>query len=281
MLPGSHWRLAVLLGGLIFAAACSEPRPSSNGPAQVVPAGFLSATRLAAGLEEGWLELLERGLAEGLSPSVIGTDTNRLLIVEIDPARFEPVLYTTPGSGIPALTALEDNAAALVIGSGFVTEAHSLAPVGLLQHEGTVLNPVQVHGYTRILGINDQGIGVVHRKDFQRGLFHSAMQVGPGIVEAGRLDISERDLKRPRYFRSFIAVCRDRWIAGVSLAPSHLRTLGETFLQYAETQALDCGEVVNLAGDRQAVLVMATSAATFTHGDPNTHKLSLIGFTHR
>ncbi len=268
--------LIACLFGLLTAAGCEQPSSPPNGPATAVPAGFLPATTLA----DNWHETLNGELPAGLSSQVVGDGADSLLLFEIDPGRFDPVLLTSPRDGISALTALEENSAALVVGSGFVTEAHSLAPVGLLQHEGTVLNPVQVHGYTRILGINDDGIGVVHRKDYQRGLFHSAIQAGPGVVEAGELDISERDLKRPRYFRSFVAVCRDRWIAGVSLAPTHLRTLGELFLEHSKARSLGCSEVVNLAGDREAVVVTATSAQRiFAHGDPHTHKLSLIGFT--
>ncbi len=273
-MTGRLLRSIACLLGVSMAVGC-EQAPTPNGPATALPAGFLPATTLAA----NWHETLTDETPEGLSSTVVGAGPDRLLVFEIDPDHFEPVLLTSPGNGISALTALQENSATLVIGSGFVTEAHSLAPVGLLQHEGTVLNPVQVHGYTRILGINDDGIGVVHRKDYQRGLFHSAIQAGPGIVEAGELDISERDLRRPRYFRSFVAVCRDRWIAGVSLEPAHLRTLGVLFLEHAQARSLACTEVVNLAGDRQAVLVAATSAGrVFTHGDPHTHKLSLIGF---
>jgi hypothetical protein len=177
---------------------------------------------------------------------------------------------------------LRDNQLTAVLGSGFVRELHGLDPVGLLQVQGQTLSPVQGYGYTRILGINDQGIGVVHRNNYQRDLFHSALQVGPGIIEQGALDISEADLQRPKYFRSFLAICDARWVAGVSLAPAHLYTLGQTLEDFFAASQWQCNDVVNLAGDRQAVLLLATGDATVVyHGDPRTYKASLLGFRSR
>ena len=206
-------------------------------------------------------------------------DSPEFLLIEIDPALMESVLVAKPEQGISALQAVQQNNLNVVVGSGFVTELHSLHPHGLLLHEGRTVNPVQTHGYTRILGINDKGMGVVHKSDFQRQLFHSAIQTGPGIVEEGQLDISERDLQRPKYFRSFVAVCQSRWIAGVSLTPQHLRTLGQQVLAYVQKQQWQCNDVVNLAGDREAVLVVQLAdGGSVYHGDPHTHKVSLIGF---
>jgi len=192
------------------------------------------------------------------------------------------VLIGMPREGTSAEAALRRNHLTVVLGSGFVAELRGLEPVGLLQVQGQTLSPLQGYGYSRILGINDHGIGVVHRDRYQRDLFHSALQVGPGIIEQGRLDISEADLQRPKYFRSFLAICTDRWIAGVSLAPTHLRTLGQTLAGFFEASGLQCDDVVNLAGDRQAVLVLATGDQTIIyHGDPGTYKASLLGFRPR
>ncbi len=268
-------RLFMFSVALLLAAACQDTPEPENGSASAVPVGFeppLSATA-------DWLEELTRSLPERLQARLIGAGDQRLLLMELAASAFEPSLIVAPGEGVSAAQALEQDDLTLVIGSGFVTEAHSLEPVGLLQHEGTALNPVQVHGYTRILGINDQGLGVIHRKDYQRDLFHSALQVGPGIVEAGQLDISERDFKRPRYFRSFVAVCENSWLVGVSLAPTHLRTLGELLLADVTAREAGCDEVVNLAGDRQAVLAVALPEnRLFAHGDARTYKVSLLGF---
>ena len=51
------------------------------------------------------------------------------------------------------------------------------------------------------------GLGVVASREYHHGMFESAMQVGPGVVERGLLDISERDLARPKYFRTFVGTC--------------------------------------------------------------------------
>ena len=129
-----------------------------------------------------------------------------------------------------------------------------------------------------MLGFSDDTIGVVHKQDFERGLFSSAIQVGPGIVEGGQLDISEADLQRPKYFRSILAVCDQTLLAGISTRPAHLRTLGQDPLTYTQQQNLLCDEVVNLAGDRQAILGLRTDQGFIYHGDPTTYKVSLIGF---
>lgn len=264
--------LAVL--GLL---GCDEPPADRAGtPATSVPFGSLPEPA----------DDLRRRLADpevdGLTVHFVGSEDHELLLLEIDAARFDPVLIGLPREGTSAEEALRDNDLAVVLGSGFVAELNGLDPVGLLQVQGQTLSPVQVYGYTRILGINDQGIGVVHRDDYQRDLFHSALQVGPGIIEQGKLDISEADLQRPKYFRSFLAICAARWVAGVSMAPSHLRTLGQTLEDFFGASQWQCGDVVNLAGDRQAVLLLATGDQTIIyHGDPRTYKASLLGFRSR
>ena len=217
--------------------------------------------------------------AEGVTPHHVKNADTRLLVLELDPDQFEAAIVAAPNTGIAASQAMQANNYRVLIGSGFVSELNSLAPVGLLQIEGETLNPVQGYGYTRILGINDAGIGVVHRKDYQRSLFHSALQAGPGIIENAQLDISEKDLQRPKYFRSFVGLCAQRWLIGVSLAPTHLRTLGQAMVDHARRLGWQCDDLVNLAGDRQAVLMLRTSSGDLLyHGDPDTYKVSLIGF---
>ena len=217
--------------------------------------------------------------ADGLTAHEVASVDSPLLVLELDPAYFEPEIVAAPETGIATIDAMQANDYRVVIGSGFVSELNSLAPVGLLQIDGQTLNPVQGYGYTRILGINDSGIGVVHRNDYQRSLFHSALQAGPGIVENAQLDISEKDLLRPKYFRSFVGLCAQRWLVGVSLAPTHLRTLGQAMVDYANRQNWQCEDLVNLAGDRQAVLLLRTRRGELLyHGDPDTYKVSLLGF---
>lgn len=270
-------RSLLLTWAVLGLFGCDEPPANRTGtPAASVPFGSLPEP----------VNDLRRRLAnpdiDGLTTHFAGSGDDELLLVELNPAKFEPVLIGVPREGTSAEEALRDNHLAVVLGSGFVAHLNGLQPVGLLQVQGRTLSPVQGHGYTRILGINDQGIGVVHRDDYQRDLFHSALQLGPGIIEQGKVDISEADLQRPKYFRSFLAICAARWVAGVSLAPTHLRTLGQTLADFFETSRWQCDDVVNLAGDRQAVLLVATGDQTVVyHGDPRTYKASLLGFRSR
>ncbi len=271
-------------------ANTSSAGSTNPGPATSVPSGVLQGS-------QSWQEALASTLPDGVQALVIEHATSPLLLLALDPLQVEPVLVAAPGSGLAASAALSQYNLKVLVGSGFVAELHSLQPVGLLQVDGETLNPVEGHGYTRILGIRDQGrdqsrdqgrnhvgnqsIGVVHKDAYQRNLFHSAMQVGPGIIEEGLLDISERDLERPKYFRSIVAVCEARWVVGVSLQPAHLYTLGQTLLEVFDEQGWQCSEVVNLAGDREAVAMLQSQAGKIYHGDPDTYKASLLGFRPR
>jgi len=267
-------RLLLLTWAVLGLCACEKPPANRGGtPATSVPFGSLP--KQADDLRG---RLANPGI-DGLTTHFVGSGEDELLLLELDSGKFEPILIGMPRDGTSAEEALRRNRLAVVLGSGFVVELSGLEPVGLLQVQGQILSPVQKYGYTRILGINDDGIGVVHRDRYQRDLFHSALQVGPGIIEHGKLDISEGDLQRPKYFRSFLAICADRWVAGVSLAPAHLRTLGQTLVGFFEGSQWQCDDVVNLAGDRQAVLLLATGDQTVIyHGDPMTYKASLLGF---
>lgn len=270
-------RSLLLTFAVLGLFGCDDPPANRPGtPAASVPFGSLPEP--AGDLR---LRLTSPGV-DGLTTHFVGSGDDELLLVELDPARFEPTLIGVPQKGTSAEEALRQNDLAVVLGSGFVAELHGLEPVGLLQVQGRILSPLQGYGYTRILGINDQGIGVVHRDRYQRDLFHSALQAGPGIIEEGKLDISEADLRRPKYFRSFVGICADRWLTGISLAPTHLRTLGQTLVGFFEASRWQCSDVVNLAGDRQAVLLLATGDQTVIyHGDPKTYKASLLGFRPR
>jgi hypothetical protein len=186
-------------------------------------------------------------------------------------------------AGVSASEAIVSFGLDLVVGSSFVSELHSLAPVGLLQIEGQTISEVQGHGYTRILGVRADGLSVVASREYHRGMFESAMQVGPGVVERGALDISERDLERPRYFRTFVGTCGATAIIGASQVPMHLYTLGQRFLTFVAEIGLSCDEVVNLAGDREAVLAAASPdrGRIAYLGHPQTAKAALLGFRRR
>ena len=253
-------------------SGCEQNQPDSlpTGPAMELPAGAIPPAELE-------FQTLIGNAGENLR--VIGEEEHALLLVELKPENNQPQIISSPEVGISPLKAMQDRKLDLVIGSGFVTQPGSLTPVGLLQDNGKILTPLQNHGYTRIIGITDAGLGVVHRRAFDPSMFRSALQAGPGIIEQGELDISERDLQRPRYFRSFVASCKDRWIVGISLAPTHLRTLGQTLLSDMAANGYQCRDVVNLAGDRQAVMLLRLpSGQILFHGDVHALKVSLLGF---
>jgi hypothetical protein len=210
-------------------------------------------------------------------------DAIALLIAQIDTSRFAPTLITGSNNtlGISARQALARENMVLVVGSSFVSELRSLSPVGLLQFEGRQLSELQPHGYTRILGIRETALGVVASRDLHRGMFDSAIQVGPGIVERGELDISTADLDRLKYFRTFVATCGDRVLVGASQIPMHLYHLGEQLLAFTSRIGMQCDEVVNLAGDREAVLALGSGGRIAYLGHPETGKAALLGFRRR
>ena len=192
----------------------------------------------------------------------------------------QPRIITFPHEGISVQQAMNTSNASIVLGSGFVSEAHSLEPVGLLRVNDVQLSPLAPYGYTRIIGLNERDAGVVHRKTYERNMFVSALQAGPGIIEQGALDISERDLERPKYYRSFLALCGDGLSVGISTQPTNLHTLGQALVSLFANEGLDCPEVVNLAGDRQAVIAvrMGDGEGYFFHGDITTNKVTLFSF---
>ncbi|MCZ6617512.1 MAG: hypothetical protein O7E57_05225 [Gammaproteobacteria bacterium] len=266
---------------------------SPRKPAIHVPAGEsllpfdAAATTGPAMAPRELFEAFKRTETDGVRTHLVELDGEpSMLMFEIDLALFEPLLL---GVGKNALAGVSANDAItrfdlrLVIGSGFVSELNPLSPVGLLQINGSVQSPLQRHGYTRILGVRSESIGVVASREYHIGMFTSALQVGPGIVEEGKLDISERDLERPEYFRTFVATCGTRALIGASQVPMHLYTLGKRLLEYVARLELTCDEVVNLAGDREVVLAMAADdkSKLVYFGHLNTVKASLLGFRRR
>ena len=277
-------RLA-LAAGLGVIAACSDPGTDAEAPAERALSGL--AQRPAVRVDEGALALEAvvdgfRSLAaEGISVASITDADASVVALRVDLAILEPVLLGGEAGGVTAAGALAEVRA--VVGSGFVAEVNSLDPVGLLQLQGRTLSPVQPHGYSRILGVRRQGLGVIGHRRYHRGMYDSALQAGPGIVEAGLLDISERDLTRPRYLRAFVATCGPVAVIGATLRPMHLFTLGRRLLAWFAEAGLACDEVVNLAGDREALLALASSdGSRFAYvGHPLTAKASLLGFRRR
>ena len=281
------WWLALLL-----AACGSEPTPSKPGVVSTVPTGVVSMDGPVAA-DSALLSLtqLPQAFADFAAAGVdvqVAADgpTDALVLLVIDLAAFRPVIVGTDGDqrvGVTAREALADFELDVVVGSSFVSELNSTVPVGLLQIEGQVVSPLQRHGYTRVLGVRDAQLGVVGFREYHRGMFDSAMQVGPGVVERGLLDISERDLQRPKYFRTFVATCGPAAVVGASQIPMNLYTLGKRFLEHAERAGWQCDEVANLAGDREVVLAMVSPdrERLVYLGHPGTSKAGLIGFQRR
>ena len=281
-----RWFLGLAVGaGLSAISACSDPKTDPALSAERALSGL--AERLAPQIDDGALAFekvvgaFREVAAEGISVLSIEDANASVIALRVDLEILEPVLLGGESGGITAAGALAEVQA--VVGSGFVAEVNSLDPVGLLQLEGRTLSPVQPHGYTRILGVRPQGLGVVGHRDYHRGMYDSALQAGPGIVEAGLLDISERDLNRPRYLRAFVATCGQEAVIGATLRPMHLFTLGQRLLAWFAETGLACDEVVNLAGDREAVLALASNdGSRFAYvGHPLTAKASLLGFRRR
>jgi hypothetical protein len=272
-------------------SACDEaPRAANAGAAQRVPAGELPLPLGTVDAEESTSPSVLYRLFESLDLS--GVQVHRveldaqpaLLLLEVDLGVFEAVVVGTDGgrrSGVSAGEAIESFGLDLVVGSSFVSELHSLTPVGLLQIEGASISRLQGHGYTRILGVRSGGLGVVASREYHRGMFESAMQVGPGVVEQGLLDISERDLERPKFFRTFVATCEASVMIGASQVPMHLYTLGRRLLEFLAEIGQSCDEVVNLAGDREVVLAAANRSRMVYFGHPQTSKAALLGFRRR
>ncbi len=185
------------------------------------------------------------------------------------------------GAGTDGATVLADDRVAAVLGSPFVAEFSPLRPLGLLKVEGAEIGPLQPYGYTRIIGFGEQGLGVVNRGAYHRDLFESALQAGPGIVEGGQLDISERELKLPAYFRTFVARCDGALLFGATVRPVHLRHLGAHLLRYFAAQDLQCDEVVNLSGDRETLLGLRAGDRAAVLGNPRVRKTALLALIRR
>ena len=266
---------ALALAGL---AACQEPAPRFEAPiaSGVAALPLRDTQRFDAVLSnEGLLAALRGHAADRFVVDALGADA-AVVVAQLPRGDFEARIL---GGGIAALAALADGHA-LVLGSGFVSVFNPVEPLGLLQLQGRVVSEPAPHGYTRILGIASGALEVIGRSDFHPGLFEAAMQVGPGVVQAGKLDILQRERELTPYIRAFAATCADRFLAGVAQDPMHLYDMGERLLAYFAAEGLNCAEVVNLSGDREALLAIDAedggSVAYF--GNPTLPKASVVAF---
>ena len=262
---------------LVFAGCADEPAPRFDAPlvsgvltlplaetqrfdAQLSPGGLLAALQGAGGRR-----LPVEAVAEGI------------IVAQLPRERFQAAIL---GDGVAAHDALGNAGFALVVGSGFVSVFNPLRPLGLLQLQGQMKGEIALHGYSRVLGAKDGDLRVIPRETYHPGLFDSAIQVGPGIVQAGKLDILQRERELPAHIRAFVATCEDHWLAGIAHAPAHLYDLGEQLLAYFAANRMRCDEVVNLSGDREALLAIRSpdggSIAYF--GSPILPKASFVAF---
>lgn len=290
--------------GLVICAlvlvACEPGRPArgpQNAPVERVAMGrFDLATAQHSPLAEAdfqaALQTLEQEPPAGMQIALLkaqpsDTSADLLLVTlaleDYQASLVEPAVDTNELSGGDLLLGLAGTWPAdrsVVLGSFFVAGFAPLEPLGLLQISGRDLGPLQPHGYTRILGVSRQGLGVVHRGAFHRGLFAAAVQVGPGIIEGGKLDINETERRLPTYLRSFVGACGDRALLGVSFARLHLYDVGQRLQEWLGSQNLACDEVVNLSGDRETLLVLPQSDGNglLVYGDLEAPKTALLGF---
>ncbi|MDE0661830.1 MAG: hypothetical protein F4029_08255 [Gammaproteobacteria bacterium] len=274
-IPAAVLVLAILLTG------CEEPAPRFEAPlaSGVVTLPLLDTQRFDAMMSAAGLVAAFQGSGTAVAVHAPGAG-NSLVVAHVMRSRFEPVIL---GANTIALDALMDGGYTLVVGSGFVSVFDPVSPLGLLQLDGEVQSELTPHGYTRILGVGDGELSIIGRRDYHPGLFESAIQVGPGVVERGKLDIRPQERELPPYIRAFVATCDDRWLAGIAQAPMHLYDVGESLVTYFASNSLACDEVVNLSGDREALLALISddreSIAYF--GNPTLPKASVVAFRAR
>lgn len=264
-----------------YVTACDPVKEVSprQAPATSLPAALVSDGETRPVAAATWPDLLCE-LADGIEGASCHRVGDGAIALELDHQHFEPVIAGVGNRSRGGVTARGQISSGMrvVLGSGFVSEFRPIAPLGLLQIEGTVVSELSNHGYTRILGLRDGVLDIIGRADYHRGLFTSAMQVGPGVVELGQLDISERELNLPAHFRAFVARCDASTLVGITLKPMHLYHLGGDLIATFESADLDCTEVANISGDLEALLAVGSGERTLYIGDPDSPKASLIGW---
>ena len=268
----------MLAATLAIVAGCEEqPAPRFDAPlvSGIITLPLRETQRFDTQLsQQGLLAALQ-----GVDQPHLSVDEAHagLIVVELPHAHFEAAIL---GLGAVAVEALLHGGYAVVLGSGFTNVFNPVQPLGLLQLAGEIKSPPTPHGYTRILGASAGDLAVIARDEFHSGMFEAAIQVGPGIIQDGRLDILQRERQLPAHIRAAAATCDDRWLAVVAQTPMHLYDLGEWLLRYFEAGNLRCSEVVNLSGDREALLAIfdadGNSIAYF--GDPTLPKASIVAF---
>ena len=273
-------RVVTVVALCALAIACDPAKDVSprQAPATTLPAVLVSDESQPVAATQ-WADVL-CDLADGIDGASCHRAGDSAIALELGHQHFEPVIVGVGNRSRGGVTASGqiDSGMQVVIGSGFVSEFKPVAPLGLLQIDGTVVSELSNHGYTRIIGLREGALDIIGRADYHRGLFTSAMQVGPGVVEFGNLDISERELNLPAHFRAFVARCDASTLVGITLKPMHLFHLGGDLLATFQAAGLDCTEVANISGDLEALLAVRSGKRTLYIGDPDSPKASLIAF---
>ena len=207
----------VALGFVIAGAAlggCEEEAPRFDAPhaSGVLTLPLRESQRFDAKMTTVGLYAALQGSHASIEVGSLG-ESRKVLLAHVPKGRFEPVMLGVENT---ALDALIDGGYTLVIGSGFVSVFDPVSPLGLLQLNGEVVSEVTPHGYTRILGVSEGMLRIVGRADYHPGLFESAIQVGPGVVEGGKLDIRPGERELQAHIRAFVTTCEDRWLVGVA-----------------------------------------------------------------
>ena len=274
-------RAATVVALCLFTTACGPAKDVSprQAPATSLPAVLIADGEARPVAATAWPDLLCE-LAEGINGASCHLVGDGAMALALDHQHFEPAIVGVGNRSRGGVTAGGQIGSGMrvVLGSGFVSEFKPIAPLGLLQIDGTVVSELSNHGYTRIIGLRDGVLDIIGRADYHRGLFTSAMQVGPGVVELGKLDIAERELNLPAHFRAFVARCDASTLVGITLKPMHLYDLGGDLLATFEAAGLDCAEVANISGDLEALLGVRSGERTLYIGSPDSPKASLIAF---
>ena len=274
-------RVATIVALCAFVTACDPAQEVSphQAPATSLPAMLVLENETRPVAAAAWSDLLCE-FAKGMDGASCHRVGDSAVALELDHQHFEPVIVGVGDRSRGGVTARGQVSSGMrvVLGSGFVSEYRPIAPLGLLQIEGNVVSELSNHGYTRIIGLRDGVLDIIGRADYHRGIFTSAMQVGPGVVERGKLDISERELNLPAHYRAFVVRCDASTLAGITLKPMHLFHLGGDLLATFEARGLNCTEVANISGDLEALLAVGSGAQTLYIGDPDSPKASLIGW---
>lgn len=271
------WLANVAIAAGVVLAGCQDgPAPRFEAPlvSGVVTLPMPSTQRFDTLLSGAGALAALRGSDPRLKVDMVD---GAVLIAHVTRTDYEPSIL---GMGVSAMEAILERGNRLVVGSGFVSVFNPVSPLGLLQLDGKIESELTPHGYTRILGVRTAGLAVVGRSDYHPGMFEAAVQVGPGIIQSAKLDILQRERNLPPYVRAFVATCEDRWLAGIAQQPTHLYDLGELLLAYFEAETIACDEVVNLSGDREALLaIMSEDGQSIAYfGNPTLPKASIIAF---